>query len=292
MQNLPPLNALKAFEAAARLQSFTKAAEELHVTRAAVSQQVKALESQLEAVLFERHGAQLVLTEAARDYLPVVSNLFQQLAVTTDQLFNRRQNGQLVLHVAHSFCLQWLLPRLGDFRRRYPQWPLKISTTSNTLPDNSATADVEIINGYGDWQYDQVTKLTEENWILVASPGFLQLNPIATLDDLINVPRLATSGYVETWPRWFDYHEISAACGKMALEFDHSTLSIEAAVHQLGVLLVRDLLVDDHLRQGSLVQVGGWSMPSAGAHHLIVRNADKPQVDAFVHWLTDCCKNR
>ncbi|EJB5270751.1 LysR family transcriptional regulator [Vibrio vulnificus] len=292
MQNLPPLNALKAFEAAARLQSFTKAAEELNVTRAAVSLQVKALESQLEAVLFERHGAQLVLTEAARDYLPVVSNLFQQLAVTTDQLFNRRQNGQLVLHVAHSFCLQWLLPRLGDFRRRYPQWPLKISTTSNTLPDNSATADVEIINGYGDWQYDQVTKLTEENWILVASPGFLQLNPIATLDDLINVPRLATSGYVETWPRWFDYHEISAACGKMALEFDHSTLSIEAAVHQLGVLLVRDLLVDDHLRQGSLVQVGGWSMPSAGAHHLIVRNADKPQVDAFVHWLTDCCKNR
>ncbi|EMN7255613.1 LysR family transcriptional regulator [Vibrio vulnificus] len=292
MQNLPPLNALKAFEAAARLQSFTKAAEELNVTRAAVSQQVKALESQLEAVLFERHGAQLVLTEAARDYLPVVSNLFQQLAVTTDQLFNRRQNGQLVLHVAHSFCLQWLLPRLGDSRRRYPQWPLKISTTSNTLPDNSATADVEIINGYGDWQYDQVTKLTEENWILVASPGFLQLNPIATLDDLINVPRLATSGYVETWPRWFDYHEISAACGKMALEFDHSTLSIEAAVHQLGVLLVRDLLVDDHLRQGSLVQVGGWSMPSAGAHHLIVRNADKPQVDAFVHWLTDCCKNR
>ncbi|EGQ9310020.1 LysR family transcriptional regulator [Vibrio vulnificus] len=291
MQNLPPLNALKAFEAAARLQSFTKAAEELNVTRAAVSQQVKALESLLEAVLFERHGAQLVLTEAARDYLPVVSNLFQQLAVTTDQLFNRRQNGQLVLHVAHSFCLQWLLPRLGDFRRRYPQWPLKISTTSNTLPDNSATADVEIINGYGDWQYDQVTKLTEENWILVASPGFLQLNPIATLDDLINVPRLATSGYVETWPRWFDYHEISAACGKMALEFDHSTLSIEAAVHQLGVLLVRDLLVDDHLRQGSLVQVGGWSMPSAGAHHLIVRNADKPQVDAFVHWLTDCCKN-
>ncbi|EHK8998566.1 LysR family transcriptional regulator [Vibrio vulnificus] len=292
MQNLPPLNALKAFEAAARLQSFTKAAEELNVTRAAVSQQVKALESQLEAVLFERHGAQLVLTEAARDYLPVVSNLFQQLAVTTDQLFNRRQNGQLVLHVAHSFCLQWLLPRLGDFRRRYPQWPLKISTTSNILPDNSATADVEIINGYGDWQYDQVTKLTEENWILVASPGFLQLNPIATLDDLINVPRLATSGYVETWPRWFDYHEISAACGKMALEFDHSTLSIEAAVHQLGVLLVRDLLVDDHLRQGSLVQVGGGSMPSAGAHHLIVRNADKPQVDAFVHWLTDCCKNR
>ncbi|MDK2620639.1 LysR substrate-binding domain-containing protein [Vibrio vulnificus] len=292
MQSLPPLNALKAFEAAARLQSFTKAAEELNVTRAAVSQQVKALESQLEAILFERHGAQLVLTEAARDYLPVVSNLFQQLAVTTEQLFNRRQNGQLVLHVAHSFCLQWLLPRLGDFRRRYPQWPLKISTTSNTLPDNSATADVEIINGYGDWQYHQVTKLTEENWILVASPGFLQLNPIASLDDLKNVPRLATSGYVETWPRWFDYHEVSVACGKMALEFDHSTLSIEAAVHQLGVLLVRDLLVDDHLRQGSLVQVGEWSMPSAGTHHLIVRNADKPQVDAFVHWLTDCCKNR
>lgn len=90
MQNLPPLNSLKAFEATARLRSFTKAAEELNVTRAAVSQQVKSLEMYLDATLFERNGAQLILTQAVRDYLPVVSNVFQSLSAATQHLFSRQ----------------------------------------------------------------------------------------------------------------------------------------------------------------------------------------------------------
>ena len=90
MQNLPPLNSLKAFEATARLHSFTKAAEELNVTRAAVSQQVKSLEMYLDATLFERNGAQLILTQAVRDYLPVVSNVFQSLSAATQHLFSRQ----------------------------------------------------------------------------------------------------------------------------------------------------------------------------------------------------------
>lgn len=285
MQNLPPLNSLKAFEATARLQSFTKAAEELNVTRAAVSQQVKSLEVYLNATLFERNGAQLNLTQAAHEYLPVVSHVFQSLSAATQHLFSRQQQAQLTLHVAHSFCSQWLMPRLADFHRQHPKISFKVSTTANAMPSNSDIADVEIINGYGEWQSQQAIQLTRENWIVVASPGFLHLNPVCDLADLIRLPKLATGGYQETWQCWLEQQGYQGTSIKLTGEFEHSLLAIEAAVNQLGVLLVRDLLVEDHLQQGTLVKVGEWSMPSRGAHHMIIRDEEKPHVKAFVDWV-------
>lgn len=285
MQNLPPLNSLKAFEATARLQSFTKAAEELNVTRAAVSQQVKSLEVYLDATLFERNGSQLNLTQAAHEYLPVVSHVFQSLSAATQHLFSRQQQAQLTLHVAHSFCSQWLMPRLADFHRQHPKISFKVSTTANAMPSNSDIADVEIINGYGEWQSQQAIQLTRENWIVVASPGFLHLNPVRDLADLIRLPKLATGGYQETWQCWLEQQGYQGTSIKLTGEFEHSLLAIEAAVNQLGVLLVRDLLVEDHLQQGTLVKVGEWSMPSRGAHHMIIRDEEKPHVKAFVDWV-------
>ncbi|UTZ28356.1 LysR family transcriptional regulator [Vibrio campbellii] len=285
MQNLPPLNSLKAFEATARLQSFTKAAEELNVTRAAVSQQVKSLEVYLDATLFERNGAQLNLTQAAHGYLPVVSHVFQSLSAATQHLFSRQQQAQLTLHVAHSFCSQWLMPRLADFHRQHPKISFKVSTTANAMPSNSDIADVEIINGYGEWQSQQAIQLTRENWIVVASPGFLHLNPVRDLADLIRLPKLATGGYQETWQCWLEQQGYQGTSIKLTGEFEHSLLAIEAAVNQLGVLLVRDFLVEDHLQQGTLVKVGEWSMPSRGAHHMIIRDEEKPHVKAFVDWV-------
>ncbi|CAE6956618.1 MULTISPECIES: LysR substrate-binding domain-containing protein [Vibrio] len=285
MQNLPPLNSLKAFEATARLQSFTKAAEELNVTRAAVSQQVKSLEAYLDATLFERNGAQLNLTQAAHEYLPVVSHVFQSLSAATQHLFSRQQQAQLTLHVAHSFCSQWLMPRLADFHRQHPKISFKVSTTANAMPSNSDIADVEIINGYGEWQSQKAIQLTRENWIVVASPGFLNLNPVRDLADLTRLPKLATGGYQETWQCWLEQQGYQGTSIKLTGEFEHSLLAIEAAVNQLGVLLVRDLLVEDHLQQGTLVKVGEWSMPSRGAHYMIIRDEEKPHVKAFVDWI-------
>ncbi|EDL71073.1 LysR substrate-binding domain-containing protein [Vibrio campbellii] len=285
MQNLPPLNSLKAFEATARLQSFTKAAEELNVTRAAVSQQVKSLEAYLDATLFERNGAQLNLTQAAHEYLPVVSHVFQSLSAATQHLFSRQQQAQLTLHVAHSFCSQWLMPRLADFHRQHPKISFKVSTTANAMPSNSDIADVEIINGYGEWQSQKAIQLTRENWIVVASPGFLHLNPVRDLADLTRLPKLATGGYQETWQCWLEQQGYQGTSIKLTGEFEHSLIAIEAAVNQLGVLLVRDLLVEDHLQQGTLVKVGEWSMPSRGAHFMIIRDEEKPHVKAFVDWI-------
>ena len=239
----------------------------------------------LDATLFERNGAQLNLTQAAHGYLPVVSHVFQSLSAATQHLFSRQQQAQLTLHVAHSFCTQWLMPRLADFHRQHPKISFKVSTTANAMPSNSDIADVEIINGYGEWQSQQAIQLTRENWIVVASPGFLHLNPVRDLADLIRLPKLATGGYQETWQCWLEQQGYQGTSIKLTGEFEHSLLAIEAAVNQLGVLLVRDLLVEDHLQQGTLVKVGEWSMPSRGAHHMIIRDEEKPHVKAFVDWV-------
>lgn len=267
------------------MRSFTKAAKELNVTRTAVSQQVKSLELQLDAILFERNGAQLLLTQAAQAYLPVVSQTLQILSVATQHLFARQKNTQLTLHVAHSFCSQWLMPRLADFHRQHPDVVIKISTTANTVPNASAIADVEIINGYGEWQSEQAVQLTQENWIVVASPGFLNLNSVIHLTDIALAPKLCTGGYHESWQAWLCFQGYEGKVSKPIAEFEHSLLAIQAAVNQLGILLVRDFLVEDELQQGLLVPIGGWSMPSASAHHMVVRESDKPQVEAFTHWV-------
>ena len=250
-----------------------------------MSQQVKSLEVYLDATLFERNGAQLNLTQAAHGYLPVVSHVFQSLSAATQHLFSIQQQALLTLHVAHSFCSQWLMPRLADFHRQHPKISFKVSTTANAMPSNSDIADVEIINGYGEWQSQQAIQLTRENWIVVASPGFLHLNPVRDLADLIRLPKLATGGYQETWQCWLEQQGYQGTSIKLTGEFEHSLLAIEAAVNQLGVLLVRDLLVEDHLQQGTLVKVGEWSMPSRGAHHMIIRDEEKPHVKAFVDWV-------
>lgn len=285
MQSLPPLNLLRAFEATARLQSFTKAAEELNVTRAAVSQQVKSLELQLNATLFERKDTHLTLTSSAKEYWPVVNHVLQTLSTSTHHLFTRPQNKQITLHVAHSFCSQWLMPRLADFQRQFPDVSFKISTTANTVPNASAIADIEIINGDGGWQEQQAIQLTQENWIVVASPGFIQLNPIDDLTKLSQTPKICTSGYHESWPVWFAYQGYQGKVSKVIAEFEHSLLAIQAATNQLGVLLVRDFLVEDELQQGILVQIGDWRMPSSGAHYMMVRASEKSHVNTFAQWL-------
>ncbi|MEP8023800.1 LysR substrate-binding domain-containing protein, partial [Vibrio parahaemolyticus] len=121
--------------------------------------------------------------------------------------------------------------------------------------------------------------------IVVASPGFLNLNSVIHLTDIALAPKLCTGGYHESWQAWLRFQGYKGKVSKPIAEFEHSLLAIQAAVNQLGILLVRDFLVEDELQQGLLVPIGGWSMPSASAHHMVVRESDKPQVEAFTHWV-------
>lgn len=282
---LPPLNALKAFESAARLKSLTKAADELNVTRAAVSQQVKQLEQTLSATLFERSGSKLTLTEDAQYYLPLLTQVFDSLSVGTEQLFEKRRRHLVTLSIAQSFCHQWLIPRLAEFKRLHPHIELKITTTSNAYPSANQAADVEIINGVLPLGGDESNCLAQEHWRVVASPGFLKRQPICDLASLAQADKLATTGYRENWRYWFDRLGHSGEMTRPVIQFDHSLLAVEAAVCGLGVLLVKDLLVEDQLKQGELHIVGEWQLASETCHYVLCHNQSNSHALEFAHWL-------
>ncbi|SON52305.1 LysR substrate-binding domain-containing protein [Vibrio tapetis] len=295
MRHLPPLNSLRAFEAAARLNSLTLAAEELSVTRAAVSQQVKQLEHFLSAKLFERVGAKLRLTEEAQFYLPLLTHTFDALANGTDHLFTRQNRQTLTLRVANSFAQQWLLPRLDDFLRRQPNIDIKIHTTTHPYPQQNDGVDIEIINGYGPFEQVNAKPLWQENWLAVASPNWLQKQgwQDASLEAVAQSKKLAIFGYQESWQSWFDAQGYANKVSSPYLQLEHSMLAIEAAKQSLGPLLVRSLLVENELKEGDLVLLHSYAMPSKSQHYLITNHQaqshnQRENVAAFSQWLQSC----
>lgn len=289
MRYLPPLNALRAFEAAARHQNLSKAADELNVSRTAVSQQVKQLELYLNAKLFIRQGSLLKLTDQATHYLPLLSNSFDALSNGTVNLFERNKKQQLTLRIAQSFCQQWLLPRLADFKRQQPNVTIKMLTTNHLYPQQNDSVDIEIINGYGDWSQPDSIQLTDESWLVVASPSLQTQLDLQTLEDLALTEKITTFGYHEKWQDWFDLQQFKGKVSEPTLLFENSQLAIEAALNSLGILFVRSLLVENDLKEGRLVQLSEVSLPSKSHHYLLCQQASlhKKVVSDFKQWLLE-----
>src|SRR6266851_8302744 len=151
VRRLPPLNALKAFEAVARSNSVTRAAEELSVTQGAVSQQVKALEATLGVKLFNRERQRLVITEAGRDYLAVVRDAFDQIAVGTDRIVQRQGSGVLTVSVSSDFAAKWLVNRLGRFADAHPEVDLRVSVSDRHVDFAREDVDLAVRHGDGHW---------------------------------------------------------------------------------------------------------------------------------------------
>src|SRR5499425_1618352 len=172
-RRLPPLNALKAFEAAARHESFTRAAEELCVTQGAVSHQVKALEAELGLKLFNRERQRLVITEAGRAYLVVVRDAFDRIADGTERLLQRQRGGVLTVSTSPNFAAKWLVHRLGRFAEAHPEIDLRISATMEHVDFAREDVDIAVRHGDGNWPGLNVTRLTSEQLFAVCSPKLL-----------------------------------------------------------------------------------------------------------------------
>src|SRR3984893_6027118 len=170
---LPPLNALKAFEAAARHESFTRAAEELCVTQGAVSHQVKALEAELGIRLFQRERQRLVITEAGRSYLEVVRDAFDRIAAGTEVLLQRQTGGGLTVSTSPDFAAKWLVHRLGRFAEAHPEIDLRVSATLHHVDFAREDVDVAARHGDGNWPGLHVTRLCAEQLFAVCSPKLL-----------------------------------------------------------------------------------------------------------------------
>ncbi len=186
-RRLPPLNSLRVFEAAARHLSFTRAAEELFVTQAAVSHQIKALEEFLGLKLFRRRNRSLLLTEEGQSYFLDIKDIFSSLSDATEKILERNAKGSLTISLPPSFAIQWLVPRLADFNTSHPDIDVRIKAVD--LEDGSLTDDVDVAvyYGKGNWPGLRVDKLHQEYLVPVCSPLLLNgPKPLHTLADLKN----------------------------------------------------------------------------------------------------------
>src|SRR5499427_7708643 len=185
---LPPLNALKAFEAAARHESFTRAAEELCVTQGAVSHQVKALEVHLGIKLFTRERQRLIITEARRAYLAVLRDALDRIAVGTERLLQRQNSGVITVSTSPDFAAKWLVNRLGRFAELHPGIDLRVSATLHHVDFAREEVDLAVRHGDGNWPGLDVVRLGAERLFAVCSPKLLSGRRLAKPADILKFP--------------------------------------------------------------------------------------------------------
>jgi LysR family glycine cleavage system transcriptional activator len=290
-RRLPNLNALKAFEAAARHLSFTKAAAELNVTQGAVSHQVQALEEQLGLLLFKRMNRRLALTEAGRNYLPALGEAFDRIAEATRRLGRDRSAGPLKLSTMPSFASRWLLPRLAKLRRVAPELELMISATPALVDLHDDQFDLVIRFGVGSYPDLTETFLMGDAVVPVCAPALLQRAPLRKPEDLAHHTLLHDEvGPREQgvdWQRWLSSAGVKGIDVKRGPIFSDSSFVVLAAIAGEGVGLARLSLCQDDLVAGRLVQPFGPIMPVAMTYRLLTtpEKAAWPKVERFRDWI-------
>ncbi|MDP6876079.1 MAG: transcriptional regulator GcvA [Alphaproteobacteria bacterium] len=286
-RRLPPLNALRAFEAAARQLSFTRAGAELHVTQAAISHQVKALEQWLGLVLFRRRGRAIVLTENGQTYLAAVREGLDLLAAATDRLTQRQDSGILTVSTMASFAAAWLVPRLGRFRAQHPDIDVRLSASDEIVDFARDDVDLAIRYGDGHWPGVEVVPLMTEDLFPVCSPALLLgPHPLRRPEDLRH-HTLLHDDMRETWRLWLLAAGVEGVDPDRGPGYNLSTLVIDAAVDAQGVALARSALIGDHLSSGRLVKPFDVRLPAEFAYYLVhpARALDHPKVRAFRDWV-------
>jgi len=291
---LPPLNALRAFEAAGRHLSFTKAAAELNVTPAAISHQVKALEALLEVPLFRRLTRALRLTDAGQAALPTLAQGFDTLAQGVEQMRAYCESGVLTISVSPSFGAMWLVPRLERFRSRHPDIEIRIDGTDRLVDLVRDDADVALRYGAGGYNGVRVDCLFGQLNTPVCSPALLSgEHPLGQPDDL----RHHTLLHIDwkdadaSWRMWLlaaGLHDIDPTRGP---HYTMENMAVQAALDGHGVALIGDILVADDLAAGRLVRPfdPSLSTPLKFCYYLLRAkdSAEQPKVAAFRDWLLE-----
>lgn len=291
-RRLPPLNALRACEAAARHLSFTKAAAELNVTPAAVSHQVKSLEEILGVQLFVRLPRALQLTEAGQAALSLLSQGFDKLEQAVEGLRNHAASELLTISVSPSFGALWLVPRLEMFRREHPEIEIRIDGTDRLITLARDNADVTLRYGPGGYDGVQCDFLFDQFNTPVCSASLLDGNqPLRTPEDLRHhtLLHIDWKDAEASWRMWLLAAGLQHIDPTRGPRFTQESMAVQAALDGNGVALVGDLLVAEHLAAGRLVRPFSLelSTPLSFSYFLLSRpqDADKPKINAFRKWL-------
>lgn len=286
-RRLPPLNALRLFEAAARLHSFKNAAEELRLTPSAVSHGINVLEEWIGTPLFQRTARGLVITKTGSEYLPVVVRVLDNLSAASDHVSGRHPADLLTISAAPTIAKRWLLPRLPDFCLKHPSLRIKIDTQHHQVDLLSNEADVAIRLGRGDWPGCASDFILREELVPVCAPSKrVRFEGLANIEDAPLIHVVSASSEWSTWAR----HALRDVPSKSkGLCFDSIFMAFEAAVQGLGVALGRRPFVDDEFSDNRLVPIWGRSYVSDTSYWLVVPDvrADDWRVAAFRSWLKE-----
>jgi LysR family transcriptional regulator, glycine cleavage system transcriptional activator len=288
---LPPLNAIRAFEAAARRGSFVEAARDLHVTHWAIGKQIRLLEDWLGVPLFERRTRGVALTDQGADLLTDVSSALSRLTSATGRLRNpdaaRRASGRVRINVLPSLALRWLLPRLSKFQESYPGVEVKLTTTSRKLRYVGTGFDIGIRTGAERGSGIQCETLMADRRLPVCSPKILRDRPVETARDLRRHVLLHSTTTRSAWPQWFKAAGVPNLMPAQDLEFDHVYLQVQAAVDGLGVALGSLPLVEIDIAAGRLICPLPAPELRADDYQLLIRQdrLRDPAIKAFRNWL-------
>jgi len=279
-----PLNALRAFEAAARQLSFTRAAEELHVTQAAVSHQVKALETRLGVPLFRRLPRSLLLTDEGQALLPELRDAFDRIARALNDMGGHAAQGALTVSSFTTFSLAWLVPRLPRFQAAYPEIEVRLMSSQRMVDFAREDVDIAVRNGDGNWPGLATVKLFDED--LTPLCGRAYRDRLRKPEDVGAVPLLDTMRDSE-WAVWLKAAGLGRLARSRGAEFDSTKIAVQAAIDGLGVAIGSPSLFAQDIAAGRLFQPFPLTVKTNRGYWLVHPEAwgDRRKIRAFRDWI-------
>jgi LysR family glycine cleavage system transcriptional activator len=291
--HLPPLSALRAFEAAARHMSFSKAADELHVTPAAVSHQIHALEEDLGVRLFHRMNRSIELTASARILMPGLSEAFAGIQSSVRRLRAHNDTGTLTVTASPSLAAKWLVLRLHRFQEQSSEVDVRISATDDVVDVSKGDFDLAIRYGCGKYSGLDVELLFTNEVFPACSPQLLTSGPpLRTPEDLprhtlIHDQAVERDPLVPTWPMWLKAAGVKDVPAAAGLTFNNISLALDAAIAGQGVVLAYSNIAAADLAAGRLVRLFSLALPDQFAYYIVTAPGalERPKVRAFRNWL-------
>lgn len=288
-RKLPNLAALRAYESAARHESFSRAAAEIHVTPGAISHQIRALEQELGVQLFVRNGKRIAITEAGRRFAEVIRTALTEVADAATALQARHRQPRLVISAPPSFASRWLAPRLWKFIDQHPgiEVILQSSTHLNDLTRDGI--DVSLRFGMGIYQGLRVEKLLEDFYYPVASPTYRQGRLPSTPQQLRECALLRMDGLEESWQPWFALAGLDLPDPAGGLVTEDSSLTLRAAADGAGIALTHHAIASQEIAAGELVRLFDIAWKAEYAYYFCYApaTAGKPEMQVFRDWIQE-----
>lgn len=286
-----PLQALRTFVEVGQRKSVKAAAQALHVTPGAVSQQIRVLEDRLGVVLLERERLGMRLTEAGASVFPRLREAFLQIDQAMHDLESTKARRSLTVSTVATFAASWLVPRLGRFKQLHPDIEIRVEATSELVDLRRDRVDVALRHGLGDYPGLEVLPLMAPVLTPVASPGFLKAHGavIHEAGDCLSYP-LLHDGDRADWPLWLKAHGVADDLrAERGSAFDDDFLLIRAAEAGQGLALVPQAYAQEEIAAGRLIQVLDKPWPARFAYYAVTRPgaADRPEVRAFLEWIRE-----